>query len=220
MKPISNFSIRTILGGYDNNLSYIITCNRSREQVIIDAGIEFKLISKYILKEPTAILITHTHKDHILHLDQYAKNYQSSFIIGHPISADKFLNTHYRVIRHNEIFKIGDLAFTAIHTPGHYVDSICYQLSPALFTGDTMFVGRTGRVINAGSNVEELYDSVYNKILNLPSNIRIYPGHHYGEEMSITLSENINISLLLQAENFLDFSKRMDHYEKNRTPDN
>ncbi len=51
MKPISNFSIRTILGGYDNNLSYIITCNRSREQVIIDAGIEFKLISKYILKK-------------------------------------------------------------------------------------------------------------------------------------------------------------------------
>jgi len=113
---------------------------------------------------------------------------------------------------------VGQLEFNALYTPGHYYDSICYQLDSALFTGDTLFVGRTGRVISAKSSIADLYDSVYNKLLTLRSLTRIYPGHDYGEKPTITLEENVKISPLLQAKNLEDFKCRMDDYENNRKP--
>ena len=116
----------------------------------------------------------------------------------------------------NTTIKIGDIEILSIHTPGHYFDSICYLVENALFTGDTLFVGRTGRTISNGSNIEDLYESVYNKLLKLPGDTHIYPGHDYGEVPSISLKENKKISDLLQAENKEEFINKMIHYEKNR----
>ena len=82
-----------------------------------------------------------------------------------------------------------------------------------------MFVGRTGRVISNGSNIEDLYHSVYAKILQISKNVRIYPGHDYGEEPSILLGENIEMSPLLQANDLEDFKRRMQNYEASRKPD-
>ena len=75
-------------------------------------------------------------------------------IVGHPDSEILAKKKNFQGIGDNKKFKRGYLEFTSIHTPGHYYDSICYLIKPALFTGDTMFVGRTGRVISSKSNVE------------------------------------------------------------------
>ena len=56
----------------------------------------------------------------------------------------------------------------------------------------------------------------YMKILKMPENVRIYPGHDYGEEMSILLEKNVEISPLLQADDLEDFKRRMQDYEDNR----
>ena len=216
MYPISNFSIRSILGGFDKNFTYLITCNHTRNQIIVDPSVDLKFISPFIYDKPVAILITHSHHDHIRYLDQYLESFPRIFVFGHSISADKFLHTSFKIINHNETIKIGEIQITGIHTPGHYFDSICYLIPPVIFTGDTVFVGRTGRVISSGSNLEELYNSIYKKILTLPNHIRIYPGHHYGNKKSMSLKKNIKESPLLQANSFDDFSKRMDEYEENR----
>ena len=84
--------------------------------------------------------------------------------------------------------KIGNLKIKAIFTPGHYFDSICYLVENILFTGDTLFVGRTGRTISAGSDINNLYDSIYNKIFKLPGDTYIYPGHDY-------IVNNLNFTL-------------------------
>lgn len=212
----SNYSIQSVLGGYDNNFCYVLTCYASGIQVIIDPSVEFSSIKPFLKRAPVAILITHSHHDHIKYIDEYVINNPEIFIFGHPESSDKFLYSNFKIINDNEIIKIGDLKIKSIHTPGHYFDSICYFLSPVIFTGDTLFVGRTGRVISSGSDIEDLYLSIYNKILKLPDHLRVYPGHHYGEKKSITLKDNIKISSLLQAVNFKDFSKRMTDYEESR----
>ena len=116
----------------------------------------------------------------------------------------------------NSLIKIGNLQLKVIYTPGHYFDSICYFVENVLFTGDTLFVGRTGRTVSQNSDVNDLYDSIYNKILRLPPDTYIYPGHDYGEAPSITIEKNIKISKLLQAKNKKEFIKRMADYEKNR----
>ena len=85
-----------------------------------------------------------------------------------------------------------------------------------VFTGDTLFVGRTGRTISDNASTKELYYSIYDKILSLPSNTLIYPGHDYGEKPTISLEENIKISPLLQAKSEKDFIERMANYEANR----
>ena len=79
-----------------------------------------------------------------------------------------------------------------------------------------MFVGRTGRIKGKNSNIEDLYDSVYNKILKMPGSLKIYPGHDYGDKPNITLEKNILNSPLLNANSLEEFKKRMDDYEKNR----
>ena len=85
------------------------------------------------------------------------------------------------------------------------------------FTGDTMFVGRTGRTISTKSSISDLYDSIYNIILKLPMQTIIYPGHHYGHTPYITLKENISISSFFQCCNEDEFFKVMKDYEEGRT---
>ena len=217
MNPDTDFSIRTFLGGYDDNLTYLVTCNRTGAQVIIDAAVEIEKTLDFITNYPVAILITHSHSDHVVYLEEYVAQYPKVTILGHegsPLSKD---NDNFQNINDNQHFVIGELNFTGIHTPGHYFDSICYQLPPVLFTGDTMFVGRTGRVKGKKSDLNALYDSIYNKILKMPGNIRIYPGHDYGDSPTISLQDNIKNSPLLRAKDINDFKIRMANYEKNRT---
>ena len=79
-----------------------------------------------------------------------------------------------------------------------------------------MFVGRTGRTISTMSNIEELYVSIYNKLLTLDSATIIYPGHHYGHTKTITIKENIILSKFFTCKSLNEFKKVMENFEKNR----
>ena len=85
-----------------------------------------------------------------------------------------------------------------------------------VFTGDTMFVGRTGRTIDKKSNIEDLYNSIYNTILLLPENTQIYPGHHYGFKKKISIKENIICSDFFRCKTFIEFIKIMEKFESNK----
>ena len=121
-----------------------------------------------------------------------------------------------RLISNNEIISIGELLLIALYTPGHYHDSICYwdKKNKKLFTGDTVFVGRTGRVKSSTSNIEDLYNSVYEIILTLPQDTKIYPGHHYGYSPTITIKENIQNSNFFQCKSLDEFVVIMKNFEK------
>ena len=119
-------------------------------------------------------------------------------------------------MKNNSILKLGKLDIKTIHTPGHYFDSVCFLVENIIFTGDTLFIGRTGRTLSKGSNVSDLYKSVYKKLLKLPGNTIIYPGHNYGSKPTMSIKENIKISNLLQASGEEDFIARMENYEKTR----
>lgn len=215
MLPSSNYSIKTFCGGYDNNFTYLITCSHSGIQILIDASIGIEKVKPHIYSQLAAVLITHSHHDHTQYINQYIKHYPDVVIYGYENSVDLY-KKNIQPLNDNLVFKIGKLIIKTIHTPGHYFDSICYQINPILFTGDTMFVGRTGRVISKKSNIKDLYVSVYDKILKMPSKTRIFPGHNYGKYSTITLEDNIKISPLLQATSFNDFVNRMKKFESCR----
>ena len=79
-----------------------------------------------------------------------------------------------------------------------------------------MFIGRTGRTIHKGSNISELYDSVYNILLNLPLETMILSGHDYGHVVFDTISNNIKNSSFFSCKNYEEFLSVMDNYEKSR----
>ena len=110
--------------------------------------------------------------------------------------------------------------FTILHTPGHYPDSICIwnKKAECVFTGDTLFVGRTGRTVGSQSNSSNLYQSVYKILLQLPGKTIIHPGHHYGHVKSIKISENVKISPFFQCSTKEEFQHVMAEFERNRRP--
>ena len=216
--PETDYSVRTFKGGYDENLTYLVTCMRTGNQFLVDAAVPLKQIESYISKKGLiALFITHTHGDHTAYMDEYVEAFPNLITMIHKDSENKVKSTLKRPIKHGDIVTVGQLSLEILHTPGDYPDSVCYLFDGILFTGDTLFVGRTGRTISAGSNTRELYRSVYDIILNLPGHTIIYPGHDYGPKMTVSIHENISISPLLRAEDEDDFVQRMADYEAERT---
>lgn len=208
--------IRTFEGGLDKNFTYLVTGGDSPQSVIIDAAVPVEHLIQSVENNrltPVSLLITHTHHDHIVYLREYQQAFPN--IKVHLWRH----NNHYlnqQNLSHLDKIHVGSLKFTVIHTPGHTPDSVCYLVESKLFTGDTLFVGRTGRTIGVTSDTRQLYRSVYSKILTLPGNTVIYPGHNYGNVQTIILEENIKISPLLRATDEDDFVKRMKEYEQSR----
>tara|TARA_B000000460_G_scaffold249388_1_gene230141 strand:- start:3338 stop:4000 length:663 start_codon:yes stop_codon:yes gene_type:complete len=214
----TDFSIRSFKGGYDDNLTYLVSCMRTGNQFLVDASIQLKQIDGFINKRGLiALFITHTHGDHIAYLDEYLDAFPNLVVMVYKESEHKINCDYIKPVKQNDIVTVGQLTVEILYTPGHYDDSICYYLDGVLFTGDTLFVGRTGRTISKGSDIKKLYKSVYDTILDLPESTIIYPGHDYGPKMSITIKENITISPLLRAEDEDDFIKRMAQYEATRS---
>jgi glyoxylase-like metal-dependent hydrolase (beta-lactamase superfamily II) len=79
---------------------------------------------------------------------------------------------------------IGEVKFQVLHTPGHTPGGMCLYNAPDLITGDTLFVGGLGRTDFPGGSHEELLNSIRTKLLVLPPETIVWPGHGYGGNQS------------------------------------
>lgn len=212
--------IKTFIGGFDKNFSYLIWCRKSGYAAIIDPAVKPDEMIDAVLENDLKlkkILITHTHGDHTAYLKEWEKKFPNLVVQGYtqPMHLN---NLEFSNLSHRQVVTIGKQLITALFTPGHYKDSICYwsQESNCIFTGDTIFVGRTGRTISTGSNISDLYNSVYKILLKLPEETLIYPGHHYGYSPTTTFSENKKYSPFFQCKSKSEFITVMENYEKSR----
>jgi glyoxylase-like metal-dependent hydrolase (beta-lactamase superfamily II) len=80
---------------------------------------------------------------------------------------------------------------TFLHTPGHSPGACCIRIDGNLFTGDTLFVGAVGRTDLPGSSFDQLLESLKNKILTLPPETVIWPGHDYGDHHRSTVAHEM-----------------------------
>ena len=211
--------VKSFLGGFDKNFCYLVWCEKTKIAAIIDPSTEINPIAEYIEKENlilSKLLITHTHHDHIAYLNDFLDLYTN--LIVYCFHKPIHMKNDYIGLIDNEIITIGETFLTTIYTPGHFIDSICYwnKEKNLLFTGDTLFVGRTGRTVSNTSNIEQLYSSVYNRLLKLPYNTMIYPGHHYGYKPNISIKNNIKLFDFFKCKSLSEFKKIMEKFEKNR----
>ncbi len=173
---------------------YVIGCPKTHEAAIIDPGAEPELILSVIEKNQlkvVKIINTHGHPDHIGANGKIKEATQAPILIH---SADKDMLTHPLpmpfdaeepaaspapdiLIKEGDIIKIGELKLTVIETPGHSPGGICLRLNDILLTGDTLFAGTIGRTDLPGGSLEALNHSIRHKLLVLPDETEVYPGH-------------------------------------------
>ena len=187
---------------------YLVICSSTREAAIIDPGGEAELIierANALSAQVKWIVNTHGHADHIaantalkgtfpeaklaLHeddepcLDEPRRNLSIAF--GEPLRsppADILL-------KDGDEIAIGDLSFRVMHVPGHTPGGIalyaenCDEECPLVFCGDTLFEGSVGRTDFPGGSHSQLIEAIQTRLLTLPQETRVYPGH--GEPTTI-----------------------------------
>ncbi|MEM3640531.1 MAG: MBL fold metallo-hydrolase, partial [Candidatus Bathyarchaeia archaeon] len=161
---------------------------------------EHNLNVKYIVN-------THHHGDHTAGNEEIRSRF-SAKVVAHKLA---HINKDISV-EDGQTIKIGELAIKVIHTPGHTPDSICLLVNDILLTGDILFVGECGRTDLPNGSAEEMYHSLFEKIIKLNDNIKVYPGHDYGPKPNSTIGEEKRTNYTLQKRTlaeFLEFMKEL-----------
>lgn len=175
---------------------YIAKEEGSQSCVVIDPGEEAGKIAGYMKKRNLtleAILLTHGHFDHITAVSDlvsaaggkvYAFRDEKELLINPELNGSVMMGYEVGLepdvlLRDGQTITVAGLTFQVIHTPGHTKGGCCYYAEDekVLFSGDTIFMESIGRTDFPTGNGRELLRSVREKILVLPDEVKIYPGH-------------------------------------------
>lgn len=179
--------------------------------LIIDPGADAAMIEEQITKtnqQPVAILLTHTHYDHIGAVEALRHKYQVPVYVS-PLEqewlGDPVLNLS-GLGRHDDMediivspaeyefemkrYRLGDIEFEVVPTPGHSIGSVSFVFDDFVVAGDALFQGSIGRTDLYTGNLEQLLHSIQTQLFVLPDEFVVYPGH--GEATTIEHEKKTN----------------------------
>lgn len=181
---------------------YLYACPETKQAVIIDPGADGKQIYRWVLEKGVKvdyILITHGHVDHIGAVDELRELLGNVLVGIHTGDAGmltdgkKNLSSYFGpglvqkkadiLLQDGQELMIGNQRLKVISTPGHSPGGVCFLCTEGLFSGDTLFAGSIGRTDFPGGSLDQLLAGVKQKLLVLPEETRVFPGH--GEETRI-----------------------------------
>ncbi|MEA2062836.1 MAG: MBL fold metallo-hydrolase [Gemmatimonadota bacterium] len=170
--------------GGDRNFGYFIADRPGGCAAVVDPsgspGMFLELLEEHscVLK---FVILTHDHFDHTGGVKELVGR-SAGLVVMHK-QAGRAADLP---AEDGETLDIGDLELKIIHTPGHTPDSICVLCRDVLLTGDTLFVGKVGGT-DLGEGAKTEYDSLHRKLMTLPDETRVFPGHDYGVAPSSTI---------------------------------
>jgi glyoxylase-like metal-dependent hydrolase (beta-lactamase superfamily II) len=176
------------------------------EAAVIDPAGDLARITEVIEAEGLKvvyILTTHSHPDHT------SGNGRLAADTGARIAAHRLASMKKDLpLDDGAVLKVGALEIKVLHTPGHSRDGVCFLVGNKLFTGDTLFVGECGRTDMPGGDAGALYDSLFGRLLKLPDDTEVFPGHDYGSRPTSTIGRERKSNYVLEPrtrQEFIEF---------------
>lgn len=187
--------------GGDRNFAYLIGDEETKQAAVVDPAYKPEKVLERAEThglEVVYLINTHGHYDHADGNDYVLSRTKASLLSGHSGG-----------VRDDEKISMGKVELSFINTPGHSRDSICVLAtepgSPGkLVTGDTLFVGKVGGT-GYGDDAREEYDSLHDKLMILPEETEVWPGHDVGVAPSSTIGHEKRANPFLLCKNFEEF---------------
>ncbi|MFG6383597.1 MAG: MBL fold metallo-hydrolase [Lachnospiraceae bacterium] len=175
---------------------YFVINDETKEMLIIDPGDFAQMLAEKIKQKglkPQAILLTHGHFDHamaaeelaeIFHIKVYAHESEKNTLEQPQLNVSAMIGKrdsyHADVyVKEGEILKLANMELKVLHTPGHTEGGCCYYLEKeqVVFSGDTLFCQSVGRTDFPGGSMSQIVRSIKEKLMVLPDETKVYPGH-------------------------------------------
>ena len=199
--------LRLEVGSLGTNC-YIAWCEDTRQAIVVDPGDDATRIMSAIHKENLTvkyIVNTHGHADHIGALTKVRQATGAPVLIHQADAAMLTSSTHNlsaymgpgitcepadRTIKEGDSITFGNATLVVLETPGHTPGGICLKGDGVVFSGDTLFAESIGRADFPGGSYSQLLQSIRQKLMSLPDDCVVYPGH--GPETTIGWERKMN----------------------------
>ena len=186
-----------VLGAYETNCYILRTDESAKDCLIIDTGLESAGLIDFLNQNqlnPATIVFTHGHPDHIAGLAILSENFPDIKVYIHKLDVEMLTDTLTNLpafatkafitnppdefIDEGSTIQTAGITLYVLHTPGHTPGGICLYSKEhgIIFVGDTLFADSIGRT-DLGGNMEQLIKSIKEKLLPLPDETIVHPGH-------------------------------------------
>jgi hydroxyacylglutathione hydrolase len=189
------------------NFAYLIGDEKTRLAAVVDPAWDVEKILEVAKRHDLRIIYainTHNHPDHTSGNDELVKATGAKIVAQEASRKRKDIGA-----KDDETLQLGSLEIKLIHTPGHSPDHVCVLVDRKLMTGDALFVGECGRTDLPGGSSEQLYDSLFNKLMKLPDDVEVYPGHDYGFQPHSTIAYEKAHNYVLKPRSLREFVQFM-----------
>jgi hydroxyacylglutathione hydrolase len=185
------------------NFVYLIGSAETRKIAVVDAAWEIDKILRLAAQddmEITHAFVTHTHPDHVggrfagVEIEGITELLSGckAKVVVHKAEAEflkALLPSDLIKAESGDKIDVGGLEIQLLHTPGHTPGSQCFLVENRIVSGDTLFIGSCGRVDLPGSDPEQMYYSLTQKLKALPDDTILFPGHNYSDTATSTIGE-------------------------------
>ena len=210
------------------NYVYLIGSSETRKVAVVDAAWQIDTILRIAAEDEVEIthaLVTHTHPDHVggrfagVDIEGVAELLAKckAKVVVHKAEAEllKGLSASDLIkAESGDEIDVGGMEIQLLHTPGHTPGSQCFLVDDRIVSGDTLFIGACGRVDLPGGNAEELYYSLTQKLMALPDDTILFPGHNYSDRPTSTLGEEKQSNPYFQFHSLKQFLAAMGYAKR------
>ena len=202
---------RQLFDHESSTYTYLLASRPGGEALLLDPVLEqtdayLQLIRELDLKLVLAV-DTHTHADHVTALGKLREETACVTMMGERTRAE-CVSAQFK---DGDKLRLDGLALRALYTPGHTDESFSFVMDDRVFTGDVLLIRGSGRTDFQNGDPYASYDSIFNKLLKLPDDTRVYPAHDYKGWTVSTIGEERRFNPRLQVKDAAAYAEVMNN---------